>query len=116
MGEGDGGRVREERCGRVAYGYGVCGVADGDYASLWMYPLLEERPLDHGDADDGDRLLGQRDESVGRGRLLHSACILTRRQARGHARTGGRSSLAIGGAAPWLLVRAWCPGRTARRR
>ena len=47
----------------VAYGYGVRGVADGDHAPLWMYPLLEERPLDQGDANDSDRLLGQRDES-----------------------------------------------------
>ena len=62
----------------VAYGYGVRGVADGDHAPLWMYPLLEERPLDHGDADDSDRLLGQRDESVeGRRARPRSECILT---------------------------------------
>ena len=50
--------LSEGNGGDTYWAGGVRGVADGDHAPLWMYPLLEERPLDHGDANDSDRLLG----------------------------------------------------------
>ena len=43
--------------GRGTYGYGMGGLADREDAPRGVDPVLEERSLDHGYADDSLRLL-----------------------------------------------------------